>query len=184
MANQKSTTIEPGIRKRGDRPGYEGYVKIRGMSESKYFPAGTLLDEMRYWRDETRNTLRRLSAKNKFYLPDVPCPPVRERGGYVYFAATVTSIKVGKARNVAQRLEELQTANAEDLRLVGYVYSERPGAIECEILREFQHVRIRGEWFRQSLDLVKLIQRHASRNFADHAEIMEEKRGTLTQSVI
>lgn len=66
----------------------------------------------------------------------------------VYFIQQGTDgpIKIGKADRPFQRLVELQTAHADELRLLGVL---RGGLdLEAELQARFADGHIRGEWFR------------------------------------
>lgn len=64
---------------------------------------------------------------------------------YTYFIAKgwPGPIKIGKSKNPAKRLRQLQTASPERLHLVAYI----EGDVEKELHRRFHGDRIRGEWF-------------------------------------
>lgn len=71
--------------------------------------------------------------------------------GYVYFIRdTLGHIKIGITKNVGERLNALQTANAMELE---YYYGMRvksmndASVIERELHEKFQEDRVRGEWF-------------------------------------
>lgn len=56
-------------------------------------------------------------------------------------------IKIGYTRRDPQdRLRKLQTATPDQLRLIGAVEGER--YLERMLHKRYQHLRIRGEWFR------------------------------------
>jgi hypothetical protein len=72
----------------------------------------------------------------------------RIKRGYVYFIATQSerAVKIGWSTNIAKRLDILQSANPEKLRLVGVVQAGK--AKEAEYHKRFGGHRIRGEWYR------------------------------------
>jgi hypothetical protein len=95
------------------------------------------------------------------------CKPLTDSGalsskrrsdlGVVYFIQAGSSgpIKIGKANKLGGRVRGLQTANAEDLRLLGSV----PGGLpkEAELHERFAPLRIRGEWFRPESELLSYV---------------------------
>jgi hypothetical protein len=77
----------------------------------------------------------------------------RKRGeAIVYFIARSDwpedgePVKIGIARDVDQRLRNLQTGSPEDLFLIGTMVGGK--AAERDIHRRFHECHIRGEWFR------------------------------------
>jgi hypothetical protein len=85
------------------------------------------------------------------YLPDYVAPSASD--GFVYFAQSGPAgpIKIGWSQDVARRLEQLQTANAQRLVLLGTV----PGRLEDEaaLHTRFAHLRMEGEWFQDALEI-------------------------------
>lgn len=64
-------------------------------------------------------------------------------------------IKLGLAKNPAERLKTLQTANADTLRPLGAwaVFADEEKLLHAE----FDHARLRGEWFRPEPELLETI---------------------------
>lgn len=168
MTDAKSTAVERCIRRR--KNGFEAYVRINGKQVSKFFRLNTPIELIREWR---RDELLRASELFDDVLSEVPIPPKAETGGYVYFVHVGDYVKIGKACDVRQRLEELQTAHPEPLRLVAYIKSDRPRSAEAVILREYEQYRARGEWFRLSFRIRKLIRHHAKA-----VEMLAQNAGT------
>lgn len=80
----------------------------------------------------------------------------QHEGSWVYFIrAGAGAIKIGRSVNVGSRLATMQTANAEELRIVGRM----PGgaAVESMLHTRFAGARMRGEWFQATPDLLALI---------------------------
>jgi hypothetical protein len=154
-----TTTIERGIRRKPGRTGLEAHVMVGGRMVTKYFIATTPIETIREWREAMKLTRPRSCSS---YLPTVPMPPRVSAGGYVYFLQMQAFVKIGRAMDVAQRIEELQTAHPETLRLVAYVHATQPGRIEATLHQTYQNCRVRGEWFALTEDLVRLIRKHAS----------------------
>lgn len=84
--------------------------------------------------------------------PIWPWPSVRG----IYFVARGVEVKIGRATDIARRLESLQTGGALPLKLLAVAAG---GETEERALHfRYRHTRIRGEWFRLSVDLVDGIQ--------------------------
>jgi hypothetical protein len=73
--------------------------------------------------------------------------------GFVYFiqAGADGPIKIGYTADPFARLEELQTAHYEDLRLLMTIADN--GTLEARLHERFAELRIRGEWFRAEGEL-------------------------------
>lgn len=75
----------------------------------------------------------------------------------VYFIQCASGeIKIGTARDVAQRLNRLQTAHPEALRVLAVL----PGGLglERELHERFADIRVGGEWFAPAPRLVGFIE--------------------------
>jgi len=70
----------------------------------------------------------------------------------IYFISDGMYIKIGKANNVAKRIEQLQFGNARLLITVGCMY----GGIkkEKELHKMFKQHHISGEWFRSVSEII------------------------------
>jgi T5orf172 domain len=77
--------------------------------------------------------------------------------GFVYFiqAGRDGPIKIGYAHDPLTRLEGLQTAHHEELRLLMTVADN--GTIEMQLHERFADLKIRGEWFRAEGDLASVL---------------------------
>jgi hypothetical protein len=80
---------------------------------------------------------------------------------YAIQAGADGPIKLGVARRPEQRLRDLQTANASELRLVATWPA--PRWEEADLHEMFAHARIRGEWFRPEPDLLEYVLREADK---------------------
>lgn len=77
--------------------------------------------------------------------------------GWVYFIqASCGSIKIGRARNVLYRLNELQCGHPQELKLLAVALD---GRRETEYHRLFAEHRTRGEWFDPHADILSEIER-------------------------
>ncbi len=90
----------------------------------------------------------------------VPLPSAAKRGGYVYFVRCETDdghIKIGRARHISARLTDLQICCPYPLRVVAFMWSSDPVALEWKMQAIHNKDRIRGEWFRLSPKLMGTI---------------------------
>jgi len=78
---------------------------------------------------------------------------------WTYFiqAGTDGPVKIGVAKDVEQRIKELQTGCPDDLRLIGRIQ----GNFESELHQRFSQFRVRGEWFNSDIRLLAFIVEHA-----------------------
>ena len=83
-------------------------------------------------------------------------PKTSSWGGFVYFVTDGVAIKIGHASSPRSRLCELQVSHHVTLSLL----HDMPGKLEDEyrIQQRFNHLRIRGEWFRPGQDLLEYIE--------------------------
>lgn len=82
-----------------------------------------------------------------------------KQGFCVYFAQAGDRIKIGWSKNVATRVAQLQTGNAAPIKLLGVVPGGR--AKEREIHDLFASVRVGGEWFTATTELLAYIRKEA-----------------------
>jgi hypothetical protein len=73
--------------------------------------------------------------------------------GGVYFAYDKNSnaIKIGKANIFEERLGELQVGNPNPLEIIHYIKcksSDHSILLEGQLHKQFEHLYLRGEWFR------------------------------------
>jgi len=87
--------------------------------------------------------------------------PVRHKattddsGSVVYFIKAGNVVKIGIAANADKRLRELQTANPHRLELLGTITGGR--SKEMELHERFHHLRLSGEWFTASAELLEYV---------------------------
>ena len=77
-------------------------------------------------------------------------------------------VKVGKSEDIESRLRALQTSNPSQLRVVGKIDANR----ERDIHVRYGHLRIRGEWFTETAELLA--------EFGPAPEIVIKDRDALT----
>jgi hypothetical protein len=84
----------------------------------------------------------------------------RLRREYVYLVQAIVDgklsgpVKIGTTRVPTQRLNQLQTGNPQLLYLRFSIPVERAGWLERFIHQQYAHLRIRGEWFEFSQDII------------------------------
>lgn len=68
---------------------------------------------------------------------------------YVYLIQSLedSSYKIGISKNPNKRLEQLQTGNSSQLKLVDKYKSEYASQIEKSLQRRYSHLKKEGEWF-------------------------------------
>ncbi len=79
---------------------------------------------------------------------------------HVYFiqARMLGHVKIGMSDDAAKRLRDLQVGSPDELFVRGVLLTEDPERLERDFHERFAHLRIRGEWFRNSPELEKLMQ--------------------------
>lgn len=99
----------------------------------------------------------------KFKRRRLPAPT---QGGVYFIAAGQNRIKIGWARNVRRRLKELQIGSHVRLSLLAAIPGGRQR--EAELHERFEHLRVRGEWFRADPELTAYIEEEKSRTCLAH----------------
>jgi hypothetical protein len=68
---------------------------------------------------------------------------------YIYLIQSLENsyYKIGISKHPTKRIEELQTGNASELRLIDTYQSEYANKIEKTLQRRYLHFRKEGEWF-------------------------------------
>lgn len=84
--------------------------------------------------------------------PDFRGYPV---GSHVYFMRSGALIKIGWTVNLSTRAIQLQVGSSEPLELMLALPGERQD--EKALHQQFQHLRVRGEWFRGDQELLSFI---------------------------
>lgn len=79
------------------------------------------------------------------------------RNEYVYFIKSNNSLKIGVSHDPKKRLNDLQTANAHKLELIGYINGD--SSKERKIQSEMCKYHMRGEWFKYCEN----VKRHVNR---------------------
>ena len=56
-------------------------------------------------------------------------------------------MKIGRAKNLRQRLRQLQTGNPKELKIVGWIVSDDDNQTERSLHRKYKARNVGGEWF-------------------------------------
>jgi len=80
----------------------------------------------------------------------------------VYFILDKKSnaVKIGKSNNIEERISDLQTGNSNPLIVENFIEcksEEHSFEFEKELHKKFEHLNIRGEWFKYDSDLIDYI---------------------------
>lgn len=89
-----------------------------------------------------------------------------EKQIYLIFSQENGYYKIGISKNPQKRIEQLQTGNSSELKIIETYKSEYYNKIEKALHRRFSHARINGEWF--ALDAVEM------NNFKNYCESIEK----------
>ncbi len=116
----------------------QGVVYVRERHRRRKRPVQTLSDA------RTRNSVKKKCARN---LSGVYFVQSEGPGG---------PIKIGYAQCPIQRLSNLRTSSAYELELLGVLPGEK--FLEQEVHNRFRKDSIRGEWFKDSVELRKFIE--------------------------
>lgn len=98
----------------------------------------------------------RVTATSVRFIQDYV--PLNERVGTVYAVQGVSGgpIKIGWTQDLDRRLGELQTGNAQPLRVIAACVGRRVDEQELHV--RFAHLRLCGEWFKDDPELRKVIE--------------------------
>ncbi|NTX08288.1 GIY-YIG nuclease family protein [Myxococcus sp. CA040A] len=126
-------------------------ASVNRLTEATYFQAQALVRHMEVSPPSLpqppppQQTLRRAS------------PPSQPEPSFVYFvqAGDGGPIKIGFSRNPRVRMQELQTGNAVELKYCGEVVGDQ--GLERILHERFAAIRLHGEWFTATRELVDYI---------------------------
>jgi hypothetical protein len=95
---------------------------------------------------------------------------------YIYLIQSLENsyYKIGISKHPTKRIEELQTGNASELRLIDTYQSEYANKIEKTLQRRYSHLRKEGEWF--DLGISQEV------NFKKECQLIEETLVLLKKS--
>lgn len=72
---------------------------------------------------------------------------------WIYFVRVGDAVKIGRAKDLGARLRLLRVDNADEVQLLAKIRGTVAG--EKEIQDLFHKSRIRGEWFRETPELIE-----------------------------
>lgn len=110
----------------------------------------------------------------------------------VYFIGEENSgycrIKIGVAKDIEKRRNNLQTGNPSAIRLIGWINTEETFELERRLHHHFAAARVRGEWFAiEPADLLPTLMRATSDGFvaknADAFEIVGYDRDAIPEYI-
>lgn len=84
-------------------------------------------------------------------------------------------IKIGVAKDIEKRRNNLQTGNRSAIRLLGWIITEETFELERRLHHHFAATRVRGEWFAiEPADILPILMRSTSDGFvAKNADAFE-----------
>jgi hypothetical protein len=173
----KKTRIAEGIRQ--DGLAFEAYVKRGGKQAGKRFPAGTAMAQIHRWRKKAALDLE----MGRDLLPESPIPKLKSIPGwcYVYFVQSEDDIKIGRAKDVRERMRALQAGHPRPLRVLAAVAAHPDMEAACH--ERFAHLRQgESEWFRLAPDLMKFIE--AVRKGTNPMALLFDPWWPLTESLL
>jgi hypothetical protein len=144
-----------------DRYGLAATVKVGRIQREHRFGPDESLEVIKRWRLRIRrdleDTLAEATRQNALPAENLKrLTPSADGWCYVYFVRAGDRVKIGRATDPCQRFRSLQTATAEPLSFVLSIATH--ASLESAIQNRFEHLRLRGEWFRLEPDLVAFIQ--------------------------
>jgi len=97
----------------------------------------------------------------------------------VYFIQSGEHVKIGHAKNVKNRLADIQVATPTEVELLGIIRTGKAHLLEAEIHGMFNANHVRGEWFRLTPELTQYIALNAEplerRNIIDRGAMPDHK---------
>ena len=111
------------------------HIEAGVIREGMFYPSGSVARH--YWKLEKESP--------------VMC---QQQDVYIIQAGISGPVKIGLAADVEMRLAALQTANYEELRVIK-VFQGGGEDLEFYLHRKFKNLRIRGEWFSFSEEMMK-----------------------------
>ena len=118
--------------------------------------------EMRVWQKHYKDTTQKQTSSP----PEEPKPEeTKSKEGFVYYIQEEMdgNIKIGWSEDPIKRLQQHQTSNSRELRMLVYVKGSQE--YEREIHRKFQTSKTTGEWFKPDKRLLVHIEKERSKFF-------------------
>lgn len=95
--------------------------------------------------------------------------------GYVYliYDSSQSAYKIGKTKTaVEKRIKQLQTGNANELRLINYFTTKYPSFVETSLHKQFNDKNVMNEWFDLTQDDVDEFEESCNR-IMEMAKVLE-----------
>lgn len=100
----------------------------------------TLYETYELFKDSKYNSYANLKLKNNSFT-------------YFIQNSITKEIKIGKSKNITNRLKSLQTNSPHTLELLGYIEDD----IEIELHRKFKKYNVKNEWFLPDDEIINYI---------------------------
>jgi len=109
---------------------------------------------------------RKIMTRHESVKPRMARGMVDKEPGFVYFARSMGHgvVKIGKARDVHNRIATLGAANP-GIRYIGCIASPEPYDLEYDLHQRFKKYHIQGEWFKYSEELKNFIDQKARKKW-------------------
>jgi|GEM_PF-1161694 len=105
--------------------------------------------------------------------------------GTIYVISTcVGSLKIGRAKDAARRIRDLQSASPSRITVLAVKRSDNPEAEELRLHRHFDRFRLHGEWFEDAQEIRNWVSwraksdKHLARLAQSAADTIWNKRGS------
>lgn len=150
----------------------------RFSKDGKHYQASTKTDDKEKAQKIEMQIRAELSSVFRYHRKSDVTP---DPGVYFLQSKLVGVIKIGCSANIASRVADIKTANAEELILLASIKTDRYLLVE-QILHElFQEQRQRGEWFRITEDDVAFAVKYWER-VKDASRVMKMHAGMPIES--
>lgn len=119
---------------------------INELSKSSLEEAERILDEVQNYSDVARKAYLAIQ-RHKFTKRERPKVQRRANPGYIYLLHSDHGHKIGKAKNVPQRISQFTLKLPYPVELIHTISAKDMAQAEKQLHERFAHARINGEWF-------------------------------------
>ena len=142
-----------------------GNYKITPRGEKVFNEDIEKLDEKYLNKFKEHRDFQKPNKKTQQKVSTSPPEEPKSEEGYVYYIQEELdgNIKIGWSNDPIKRLQEHQTSNSRELRMLVYVKGSQE--YEREIHRKFQSSKTTGEWFKPDKRLLVHIEKERSKFF-------------------
>lgn len=88
--------------------------------------------------------------------PVIEYKPKEKPKLYLYFIRSGGLIKIGITQNIQSRMSAIKVSSAHPVELLKLISGGR--MLEAELHDKFHHLRVHGEWFLETSELIKFIE--------------------------